>query len=100
MGVFFFFAKPLLEKIAARSLFQSSPFLSRTGCSCDLRLQARATTPASYEETHGMLGLLHVRLLLVYSCIKCSTLVLLGLVSHPAFFNSSRNLPPQSKTAA
>lgn len=54
----------------------------------------------SYDETHGMLGLLHVLLLLMYSCIKCPTLILLGLVSYPAFFVSSRNAPTQSTTAA
>ena len=45
----FFFAKPLLEKIAVRSLFQSSPFFSRNGRFCDLRLQPRATSPASHS---------------------------------------------------
>ena len=54
----------------------------------------------SYEETHGMLGRLHVLLLLMYRCSKCPTLILLGLVSYPTFFVLSRNASPQSKTAA
>ena len=92
---FFFCAKPLLQKIAARSLFQSSPFLSRIGCfflssftaAGDKSRQLLRLLLLSYEETHGMLGLLHVLLLPMYSCIKCSTLILLGLVSYPAFFD-------------
>ena len=93
MGVFFFFGEATVREnrseisisvisiLFAYCLLLWSSFTSAS----DKSRQLLRLLLLSYDETHGMLGLLHVLLLLMYSCIKCPTLILLWL---PDFFLS------------
>ena len=84
---FFFFLRSHCQRKSQRDLYFShlhsfrvlAAFVIFVTAAGDKSRQLLRLLLLSYEETHGMLGLLHVLLLLMYSCIKCPTLILLGL---------------------